>query len=332
MNSTQMSPLAVDQTCLPYGETNSMKWFLYTTIIAILGNFNQVLAGDLPIDDHDDQSDYGEWQTSKTDFFENSSRRNASQDEKKSIARFWSLDSKDKPKGWCTAFFIKNNKNKILMATARHCADYKFTEACEKQKFRLELATDRNLIGRCRGIIVGGNQDDLIIFEADFKKDIRRQIKPLTLGYNTPPKNTKLRMIGYPGDKFRKGRLTVTENCWINDGRRTVEFSDLDEKARKAYPTFKTSNEKALLQSYISSTILYSNCTVYGGNSGGPVLLEGTNIVIGLPAAYWPEFYLNLNSSISMRIHSSDTFIRRNQTKINENGVEIIDIDKALSI
>lgn len=65
----------------------------------------------------------------------------------------------------------------------------------------------------------------------------------------------------------RHGRLTTTENCWTLGG------------------TVKSPHNNILDVSQ------YHNCTTYGGNSGGPMYIEGTRVVIGLPFTYIPDYW-----------------------------------------
>ena len=65
----------------------------------------------------------------------------------------------------------------------------------------------------------------------------------------------------------RRGRLTVTENCWVIDGDEPSPHADLLDRSA------------------------LHNCSTYGGNSGGPMIAEGTRIAVGLPFTYQPGDY-----------------------------------------
>jgi len=275
-----------------------------------------------------------EWRFVQTDFFENAFRRDPTEFEKKSVALFLSVDSTGTKTRTCTSFFIKNDQNKLFLATARHCTGYKFLEACNKKEFKLHFASDMNITGQCKSIVVGYINDDLIIFEAEFNVNISKIITPLTLTYNTPPLKTRLQMIGYPGDKWRKGQLTVVENCWINDGNRTISYNDLDDEVKEALKNSAGNKNKndTNMGLLLSAKQLYHNCSVYGGNSGGPIILEGTHYVLGLPSSYWPEFYQIQPSVVSTTMNSTDTFIRRNYSVLKQKGIAILDIQSVLSI
>lgn len=285
--------------------------------------------------DQEQRSEYeNEWRFVQADFFENAFRRDPTEFEKKSVAFFVSVESKDRKVSTCTSFFVENNQNKLFLATARHCAGYKFSEACDKKEFRVHFASDMNIIGQCKSIVAGYIDEDLVIFEAEFNVDISNKIAPLKLTYNTPPLKTRLQMIGYPGDKWRNGNLTVTENCWVNDGSRIISYNDLDEEAKlaiKKSPHIANKYETKM-ERLLSAKQIYHNCSVYGGNSGGPIILEGTKYVIGLPSSYWRHFYQNLPPTVSTKMDSTDTFIRKNYSALKQNGITVVDIQSVLSI
>ena len=88
----------------------------------------------------------------------------------------------------------------------------------------------------------------------------------------------------------------------------------------------------ALAVQMLMKSQLFSNCSVYGGNSGGPIMVENTDYVIGHPRSYVPGHYKIVPSNFSMQIESSDVFVQRNRTALEALGVKIVDINQALSI
>lgn len=268
-----------------------------------------------------------------TDFFANAIRREPQPNEIKSMARLTVVDALGRDRGTCSSFFIKNNKNRLLMGTARHCLEYRFKEGCRENKFKLSFYHGEDVIeGRCANVVAGSPTDDFIVFEAQFETEVRLAIKPLALTVGVPPQKTRLRMLGFPMDRERRGRMTVTENCWLTDGKKVVMKSELDEEGRKeATRNVPSKNLTLAIQKLVKSQ-LFSNCSVYGGNSGGPIIVENTDYVIGHPRSYIPGHYKTLSSNYSMQIESSDGFVQRNRTVLEAVGVKIVDINQALSI
>lgn len=192
-------------------------------------------------------------------FFVNSLRRDANESEKGLVVRT--------PKG-CAAFFIKNNQNKTILGSARHCFDHKITEWCNTGG---PLVDNFGNQGKCERIIAADTTHDFAIFSAKFPY-IPSADQTLTLTTFEPKIGTNLKMIGYPADKYRAARLTVTENCWIL--KSSVTSPHLNMRDRSSL----------------------HNCTTYGGNSGGPMIVSGTSFVVGLPFTYAPNDY-NLRDS-----------------------------------
>lgn len=163
----------------------------------------------------------------------------------------------------CTAFAVKNEANKPIVFTARHCMNYTASDWCTKVG-EIKSADEKESY-RCKAIIFDPKDSDFAAMELD------RQIPDagFVLGDFDPPVGRRLSMIGYPSDWFAKsldGTVT-TENCWLTGINRQT-----------------TNVETKITPRPLAIT---HNCATYGGNSGGPILLENSKVVMGLPASFW---------------------------------------------
>lgn len=190
--------------------------------------------------------------------FENAVRRDATTDEAGYVVK---VDT------GCTAFFVKNSGSETLMISARHCTQDKEQEWCANGgSFENDIT---GIKGTCKSILASDATHDVFMFSANVNK---APTQTLSLAANAPKVKDALKMIGYPADQNsgshvgRFGKLTVTENCWVLG-------------ANYESP-------------YIGSEYVYRdiaalhNCSVYGGNSGGPMILEKTEVALGLPFTY----------------------------------------------
>lgn len=165
----------------------------------------------------------------------------------------------------CTAFWVKNDTRSYLVAVARHCYDFKLTDACDK-KTQFYSATG-DLVAQCKRLIAARVDRDIAIVEVEIKKNDHAR-RTLSLASKTPPGNTPLKMIGFPTDSERKGMPTTTEGCFT----------------RGHEPFVVRPSEPAMLDEGT-----YHNCSTWGGNSGGPMILDGTSVVLGMPFTYSRE-------------------------------------------
>jgi hypothetical protein len=113
---------------------------------------------------------------------------------------------------------------------------------------------------------------------------------------------SELRLVGYPSDKYRKFQLT-TSRCRVRDSE--IRGLPLDEEMQEFNNRLLTAWKEARYKSrddyldmrnecwFIAAdtsshrpSFTY-DCSVYGGNSGGPVLAGNT--VVGMPASYFDE-------------------------------------------
>lgn len=201
-------------------------------------------------------------------FFENAQRRDATAAEASRVGQLTTSQ--------CASFFLENTANKTFVATARHCVDFAITAWCANDG---ALVDNSGHAGKCTRVVAADTSHDIAVFEAALAHPTKGDAT-LRLAAYVPPLNTKLIMTGYPADEdpltARRGKLTTTANCWILSGAVTTpypnETTSLDVSARH-------------------------NCSTYGGNSGGPMYLEGTREAIGLPFTYLPDDYNRYSST-----------------------------------
>lgn len=192
--------------------------------------------------------------TAGANFFENSRRLDATADQKAGLARL---------RG-CTGFFLKNAQNKNLVATARHCFSYNAPQWCATGTAKDE-ATGMEL--RCKTVAAGDARHDLVVLE--FEDAPRDRSLDFELATFSLAKDMRLEMLGFPGDLYNGARaLKLTQNCWV-----------IEPKTRNIYDDPNVVDDRTFTH----------NCSTYGGNSGGPMFLEGTRIAIGIPDTYAPN-------------------------------------------
>jgi hypothetical protein len=194
-------------------------------------------------------------------FFQNSVRRDATAEEASRVAYVTNIG--------CTAFFVENTQSKTYVMSARHCFDHAITAWCNKGG---EIADTNGVTGQCTRIVAADASHDVALFESNLAHASNGSSTLRLVGY-APSVNTPLVMIGYPYDfdpqTARKGALTTTDHCWALSSSVAspyTESSELDWSAMH-------------------------NCTTYGGNSGGPMYIEGQRDVVGLPFTYMPNDY-----------------------------------------
>ncbi|MBX3228928.1 MAG: trypsin-like peptidase domain-containing protein [Labilithrix sp.] len=198
--------------------------------------------------------------TSSNQFFVNASRRDPTALEASRVGRV---------NPGCAAFFLENDVNKTFLMTARHCFDFDTEAWCATDG---EIVQENGTRGQCTRVVVEDDSHDLVVFEADMKHAAKGSTT-LRLASYAPRARTRLTMIGYPADadpdSARLGAITTTENCWTLGSRIPSLYSD----------------------PRLNDMTLRHNCSTYGGNSGGPMYVEGTRDVVGLPYTYIPDDY-----------------------------------------
>lgn len=167
----------------------------------------------------------------------------------------------------CTGFLVKNSLNKTIVASARHCFDFKPRQWCLNGGKSTHFST--GTVVNCLKVAIGSEDGpighDLVLFEME--KIDRDHGFDFILSTKIPNMNDEIYMLGFPvrsifGDRG-KGKLIKTFNCFVNSEDIT--------------PTW--------VPTQLGRDFTY-NCGTDGGNSGGPIALLGTRVVIGLPNLY----------------------------------------------
>lgn len=233
--------------------------------------------------------------SSAKNFFENSRRREATNVEKARVVRL--------PMG-CTGFYVENSQRKTVVATARHCVDYNATDWCKKLGEMTDAVSGTK--GTCKAIVAGDGLHDIFLFESTLP--LPNSMKTFRLAGFAPPARTRLTMTGYPADKYATGGVMTSENCWI---LRDLVDSPHKESADGA--------KGALDKSYTH------NCSTYGGNSGGPMFIESTDIVVGQPFTYSPENYGNRAYTEEAWGAHMVEFVKTFRTQVDAAGIAVVE-------
>jgi hypothetical protein len=188
---------------------------------------------------------------------ENSRRRLATADETVGIYKLKTYGG-----NWCTAFSVRNEGGLPIIMSARHCTNLTPEDWCSKVSVIMKASEEKTY--KCTRILFNPSDLDFFAMLVDQPLDD----KGLTLSAVDPAAGVHLRMTGFPTDSFGKslGGPVTTDNCWV----------------------LSASKQRAAVATKISPPPLAMNhnCSTYGGNSGGPMLVEGTDIVVGEPATY----------------------------------------------
>ena len=171
----------------------------------------------------------------------------------------------------CTGFFLRTTNGRTLMMTARHCFEHSLAAArefCSTSPYN--TVTDHTgKVFTCKDLVAGDETfHDILVFE--FKEP--RNAPSLRLALFEPQVGMRLKMLGYPGDKFNTDRSVAwaSENCEV----KAVDLESPHASKGKGSKDISFRHD----------------CSTYGGNSGGPMLIEGTDIAIGMPNRFDPTF------------------------------------------
>lgn len=265
-------------------------------------------------------------------FFEQAQRRDPRLTEIKPILKLHNTEKNT----ICTGFFIENESQRFIVGTHNHCASFNFEQICTDSNKSDAIVFTPSVYktkGFCKRVIAQSNYNDFIILEVEFpevdKVQLLKSIQFLKLGFFLPKQSSPLKMIGHPSDQERKTRLTVTENCSVLSTEITAfSFLTEQEKSRlsNGIKNRNRSNEEAIKRSnnLAKAEFLGHNCTTYGGNSGGPILVAKTKIVVGLPAGFFPGIYRPLPSNSSLRMETTHGFIKETLNILKSEGIILI--------
>jgi hypothetical protein len=202
----------------------------------------------------------------------------------------------------CAAFFVENTAGKTILGTARHCVSYSITSWCSNGG---TIRDNNGRTGRCTRVVAADTGHDIALFEASLPYTPTAE-QGLRLAAYQPPVNTRLQMIGYPADQYRHAALTLTENCWV----------------------LQTTTRSPHADSNLQDRSSLHNCTTYGGNSGGPMIREGDDVVIGLPFTYQPNDY-HLRSATDLRtaahLAQMADYVETHRTELENEGIVVAD-------
>src|SRR5262249_3480074 len=152
-------------------------------------------------------------------------------------------------------------------------------------------------IGKCASVVLDDTDADYFIFEASFDghPDEYSQVEQLSPIFIYPKGDEQVEAYGFPADDERNGRPTKSSNCHLFNAYADPEFKNfymnfLTEDSKKS-STETVGNYDAKFQAAASNvmkneTFLRHNCSIYGGNSGGPMILKGTHLLVGMPESY----------------------------------------------
>jgi hypothetical protein len=227
---------------------------------------------------------------------ENTRRRLATSEEQKLIVRF------DK----CTGFWVENQQNFPLVMTAQHCLNFEAENWCKKGSVEWG---DKSEKLRCLKILAGGDSNvDAVLLEFDKRPDTARGIK---LASFEAENGTPLRMIGFPADISETNHAVVSENCWVQSRQATNPFQESDSISN-------------YFRRGMQDRVFHHNCALYGGNSGGPILIEGTDIAVGMPYSFESNSVMRpFNDVFATGAHISD-FVRRFGQVLGQRVISIV--------
>jgi hypothetical protein len=209
----------------------------------------------------------------------------------------------------CTAYII--DKTLFIAITADHCgpelnmpvcfgANTISDQSCSYAATITELLEDKTKVPQA-----DVEELDYTVFKFQFSGAIPANMKALKLSGSeailTKAVNEKmpLALVGYPGDNFQNGALTRSD-CVARAGMQLEVDPENDKliKAWEADAKYKGDPEYAQMRQACAHVnnepkrfrpSFIADCSVYGGNSGGPLKFADHDIALGMPATYLPS-------------------------------------------
>ena len=203
----------------------------------------------------------------------------------------------------CSAFFVENEDKKLFVGSARHCFKFAEIPMCnEKTTYEFRPLVAPQLRGQCRRIVALSERSDFMIFEIEFPGQdtagLRRSMSSLAVGVFPgviPIRHLSIEMFGFPGDSRMKNQPTKSFKCEVQSAPQDAPTDNYFENFKKRESTDHVEGFYAPLvelfrlrarQLMGQMITLRHNCDTFAGNSGGPIVLAGSRMLIGLPASY----------------------------------------------
>lgn len=240
----------------------------------------------------------------------------------------------------CAAALLAADSESIIVASATHCFAYDPARACAAGRIVLEHDLSGLYLG-CERVLVQDEDHDVFVFEARPRSaQDRADLKAwpgLLLSACDPAEGRALKMIGYPNDRLRQGRASVTENCEVLP-RTTTAFEEAparsprelrylrrwedEDREMNSRPTLaKTARDR--IAAHAIPTSAKHNCTTWGGNSGGPIVsADFQSALVGLPLTYVLT-EAPLDRSRALRMEGTQSFVERNLDRLRSLGIQI---------
>jgi hypothetical protein len=204
--------------------------------------------------------------------------------------------------GGCSGFLVDNEDKRLFVATARHCVKYQITEWCSKHvpnTFRLFIG-GWSVSGSCGKVIAGSASDDLVIVEVELEgglagadQKVRSKAVFSRLIEFNPKLYTRFQMFGFPANilgsekSLVSGSATASESCWESTGASRDFVSGQLTSPSIGNPEMTSADPvDSKYLALLNHEVRWHNCSTWGGNSGGPIYIEGTNQVAGIPGSY----------------------------------------------
>lgn len=209
----------------------------------------------------------------------------------------------------CTAYII--DKTKLIGVTADHCnaelnmqlcfgaADIR-AQSCPYPATVTKFIEDKSTTPQA-----SLDELDYAVFEFQFQGAVPTNMKELKLSGTdallTKALNEKvpLALVGYPADSVQNGQLTRSD-CNARLGMQLDASADSKNLINTWETNAKYKNDPeyaAMRQACLHINTdpgkyrptFIADCSVYGGNSGGPLKFADYDVVLGMPATYLPS-------------------------------------------
>lgn len=239
-----------------------------------------------------------------------------------------------------SAFKIGERDGIVYLVGARHTTRFRPLDACGGGGLNA-VSEALGIRVECVGVAIIDPQFDMFIFGARATSPADRarleSLPKLALSPCDPPIGHPLLTLGYPADVFRRGQATLTRSCRrLPDGaplwRDSPAWSTEDAHdrrrindqiaARRAAEAPDQNAAEDQIDAFVERTAFRHDCTTWAGNSGGPMLAEGTDVVVGVPFDYI-EIYARVREGFALRAERASLFVQRHQAALRAYGARI---------